>query len=211
MRRGIRVNHPESLISVDTRSSVVAAAAVGVGADMINDVSGGRFDPLMFSTTGTLHVPLVLMHSRGSPETMGSMTSYPGGLVSDMSVELQTQLSAANAYIPSWLQYIDPGIGFAKTSEQNLLLLQPQVLREFKRLLHERPMLVGTSRKKFIHSILSRKGEGKAVSEEELDQGTAATSVAAVLGGADLLRVHEVRGVRRMCQVTHAIIAASSS
>ena len=182
------------LISVDTFYASVARQASLAGADIINDVSGGVFDEKMLKTVATLNKTIILMHMRGTPQTMTEMTDYPGGLLEDIGAELvQRVKSALGAGIPPWRIILDPGVGFAKTQAQNL-----QVLREFGKLrefpgLERFPWLVGTSRKGFVGKITGVKNAAERV------WGTAAAVTASVAGGADIVRVHDVA---QMSQVT---------
>jgi dihydropteroate synthase len=169
------------VISVDTRSGGVARAAVEAGADVVNDVSGGRFDPTMLATVGELHVPYVVMHSRGTPQTMTrpEYTVY-GDLVSEVGAELNEQLALVDGVLPRWLQWVDPGVGFAKGEEDNLKLLRPASIRRLRGLVGGRVVLVGASRKRFLGSIVDRRdrwvegqvqgqgqGEGRGLGEEK--------------------------------------------
>ena len=145
----------EIIISVDTRNADVAKAAVEAGADMINDVSGGTHDVAMFETVGALNVPYVLMHTRGTPQTMTSIahTTYGPDLLGEIGAELDVQLVQANAYLPKWLQIVDPGIGFAKNSKENLRLLQQENLQRLSALVGHRMLFVGASRKRFLGEL----------------------------------------------------------
>lgn len=201
--RRLREKHLSVTISVDTRSSVVAEAALQAGADVINDVSAGRHDPAMVAVAAAAFAPMVFMHSRGTPETMTELTSYDDPIADSVSAELSLALKAADELLPRWLQFTDPGIGFAKTGEQNLALLHPDNLRRFKHALGNRPMLVGASRKRFLKSAL---GIGAAITTYDLDLGTYSTCCSAVMGGADMVRVHNVRGARCVCDVMRAIV-----
>lgn len=182
-------------ISIDTSRASVAAAAIAAGADVINDISGGSFDPDMLPTVAQLGVPIILMHMRGTPKTMQQLTDYQN-LISEITDFLQCQIAAAIAcgVNPARIA-IDPGIGFAKTYEQNLEILRR--LAEFRQL--NCPMLVGVSRKSFIGHILHQPDPQQRV------WGTAAACSAAIVGGADILRVHDVPEMRDVCQVTDAI------
>jgi dihydropteroate synthase len=182
-------------ISVDTTRAVVAKAAVEAGADIINDISGATFDPEMLSTVAALQVPLILMHIRGTPQTMQQLTDYQD-LVGEIQAFLQARVQAAIAagINPAHLM-IDPGIGFAKTYSQNLELLRR--VSEFRAL--GCPILVGPSRKSFIGHILNQPDPQQRV------WGTAAACCAAIAGGADLLRVHDVQELRDVCRVADAI------
>ncbi|MEP0869507.1 dihydropteroate synthase [Trichocoleus desertorum AS-A10] len=182
-------------ISVDTTRAVVARAAVEAGADIINDISGATFDPEMLSTVVALQVPLILMHIRGTPQTMQQLTDYQD-LAGEIQAFLQARIEAAIAagINPAHLM-IDPGIGFAKTYSQNLELLRR--ISEFRAL--GCPILVGPSRKSFIGHVLNQPDPQQRV------WGTAAACCAAIAGGADLLRLHDVQELRDVCLVADAI------
>ncbi|KAK4161905.1 Dihydropteroate synthase-like protein [Cladorrhinum sp. PSN259] len=181
------------LISVDTYRASVAEAAVKAGADIVNDVSGGSMDPEMLPTVARLGSTICLMHMRGTPATMSSLNSYPDGLIPGIAKELVARVKAAEeAGIRRWRIVLDPGLGFAKVGKQNV-----DVLRHLEELrgwpgLEGLPWLVGSSRKSFIGRVT-----GVEVARERI-WGTAATVAAAVQGGADVVRVHDVG---EMCQV----------
>jgi dihydropteroate synthase len=182
-------------ISVDTTRAAVAKAAVAAGADMINDISGGTFDPEMLSVVADLGVPIVLMHIKGTPQTMQQQTDYLD-LIGDIYSFLSKQISTATAAgIAPEKIIIDPGIGFAKNFEQNL-----EIFRRLPSLksLHC-PILVGASRKSFIGRILNQPDAKARV------WGTAAACCAAIFHGADLLRVHDVSEIRDVSLVADAI------
>lgn len=182
-------------ISVDTTRAVVAQRAVEAGADMVNDISGGIFDPDMLSTVAQLGVSIVLMHMRGIPQTMQQLTDYQD-LIGEIYEFLERQLAAAQrAGIERSRLIVDPGIGFAKTAEQNLEILRQ--LPTFRSL--GVPMLVGVSRKSFIGSILNQPDPKARV------WGTAAACCAAIAGSADILRVHDVLEMRDVCRVADTI------
>ncbi len=182
-------------ISVDTTRAVVAEAAIAAGADVVNDISGGTYDPQMFSTVARLGVPLILMHLRGTPRTMQQMTDYTD-LIAEIYQFLAQQIEAAIAAgIPGHHLMLDPGIGFAKTFAQNLKILQN--LPQFHGL--GCPLLVGTSRKSFIGHILNQPNPQQRV------WGTAATCCAAIAGGADILRVHDGIEMQEVCRVADAL------
>ena len=187
-----KINIP---ISVDTTRAIVAKAAVDAGADMVNDISGGTFDSSMFSTVASLNVPLVLMHIRGTPQTMQQMTDYQD-VIEEISNFLLQQITAAiTAGIKREKIIIDPGIGFAKKLEQNLEIFRR--LTELKKL--NCPILVGPSRKSFIGHILNQPDPKARV------WGTAAACCAAIFNGADILRVHDVEQMRDISMVADAI------
>lgn len=182
-------------ISVDTTRASVAKAAVDAGADMVNDISGGTFDSSMFSTVASLNVPIVIMHIRGTPQTMQKMTDYQD-VVEEISNFLLQQITAATtAGIKREKIIIDPGIGFAKNLEQNLEIFRR--LTELKKL--NCPILVGPSRKSFIGRILNQPDPKARV------WGTAAACCAAIFNGADILRVHDVEQMRDVSMVADAI------
>lgn len=182
-------------ISVDTTRASVAHRAIEAGADMINDISGGTFDPEMLPVVAQLQVPLVLMHIRGTPQTMQQRTDYQD-LIGEIYEFLERQVAAAiKAGIERSHLIIDPGIGFAKTAEQNLEILRQ--LPRFRSL--GVPILVGVSRKSFIGRILNRPDPKARV------WGTAAACCAAIAGSADILRVHDVPEMYDVCRVGDAI------
>ncbi|MBD1825394.1 dihydropteroate synthase [Cyanobacteria bacterium FACHB-DQ100] len=180
-------------ISVDTTRSQVAKAAIAVGADMINDISGAVFDAEMLTTVGKLGVPIILMHMRGTPKTMQSLTEYDN-LVQEICDFLQERIQSAIAQGITQIM-IDPGIGFAKKYDQNLEILRR--LQDFKSL--NCPILVGASRKSFIGQILDQPDP------KQRAWGTAAACVSAIANGADVVRVHDVAEMRDACRVADAI------
>ncbi|MEH2069517.1 MAG: dihydropteroate synthase [Nostoc sp.] len=182
-------------ISVDTTRAAVARASVEAGADMINDISGGSFDWEMLPTAASLGVPIILMHIRGTPQTMQQMTDYQDLMVEIFSF-LQNQIAAATAAgVDRDRVIIDPGIGFAKNYQQNLKIFQQ--LRSLTAL--NCPILVGASRKSFIGRILNQPDPKARV------WGTAAACCAAIANGADILRVHDVQQMRDVSLVADAI------
>jgi dihydropteroate synthase len=192
LRRDRGCNLP---ISVDTNRSQVAKAAIEAGADLVNDVSGGTADPEMLSVVSELKVPFVLMHMRGTPQTMQQLTDY-GDLIGEISALFARQIaSAIAAGIPRHQIILDPGIGFAKTYDHNLTLLRELcAFRSFGL-----PLLVGPSRKSFIGRILERSDPKQRV------WGTAATCCAAIAAGADIIRVHDIPEMHDVCRVADAI------
>jgi len=182
-------------ISVDTTRASVAKAAVAVGADMVNDISGGTFDPDMFPVVAQLGVPIILMHIRGIPQTMQKLTDYHD-LIGEIYEFLEEQIQVAvNGGIVRSRLIIDPGIGFAKTAEQNIQLLRQ--LAAFRSL--GVPLLAGVSRKSFIGRILNQPDPKQRV------WGTATACCAAIAAGADILRVHDVAEMHDVCRVADAI------
>lgn len=182
-------------ISVDTTRAAVARASTEAGADMINDISGGSFDSEMLPTVASLGVPIILMHIRGTPQTMQQMTDYQD-LMAEIFSFLQKQIAAATAVgVDPNKVIIDPGIGFAKNYDQNLEIFQR--LRSLRAL--NCPILIGASRKSFIGKILNRPDPKARV------WGTAAACCAAIVNGADILRVHDVQEMRDVSLVADAI------
>jgi dihydropteroate synthase len=171
---------PDALISVDTFRASIARQTVESGAAIINDVSGGTLDQAMFETVASLDVPYVLMHMRGTPATMQSMTTYQN-LVTDVIDELAVRLTELRALGQKDI-ILDPGFGFAKTPAQNFLLLNQ--LESFG--LFDEPLLVGLSRKSTIWKTLG-------ISANEALNGTTVLNTIALTKGASILRVHDVR------------------
>ncbi|MAP79709.1 MAG: dihydropteroate synthase [Aequorivita sp.] len=170
---------PDTVISIDTFNSKVAKNAVETGAALVNDVSGGILDPAMFKTVGELKVPYILMHMRGTPQTMNSLTNYEN-VTRDVLKDLSQKIAKARSFGISDI-IADPGFGFAKTSEQNFQLMNN--LELFKSL--DIPLLVGISRKSMIYKTL------KKTAKEALN-GTTVLNTVALLKGASILRVHDV-------------------
>ncbi len=182
--RAIR-QHPEVQhipISIDTTKASVARLAIEAGADIVNDVSGGQFDDEMFGTVARLGVPYAMMHMRGTPATMQQMTDYTD-IVGEILAYFETQVErAAKCGIDRAKIILDPGIGFSKTFDQNITLIRH--LDKFQML--DLPLLVGVSRKSFIGKVLDQPDPERRL------WGTAAACCAAIAGGADILRVHDV-------------------
>lgn len=182
-------------ISVDTTKAAVAKAAVVAGADIVNDISGATFDAEMLPTVAELGVPIVLMHIRGTPQTMQKLTDYQD-LIGEILQFLKQQVNAAVAAgIDPGKIIIDPGIGFAKNYQQNLEILRR--LSEFQVL--NCPILLGVSRKSFIGHILNQPDAKQRV------WGTGAACGAAIANSADILRVHDVKEMRDISLVADAI------
>lgn len=182
-------------ISVDTTRAAVAKAAIEAGADIINDISAATFDPEMLPTAAKLGVPIILMHIRGTPQTMQELTDYQD-LIGEIYQFLESRVEAAIAAgINKFNIIIDPGIGFAKTYNQNLKILRQ--LPKFQYL--GCPILIGVSRKSFIGHILNQPDPQQRI------WGTAAACTSAIARGADILRVHDVKEMRDVCQVADAI------
>ena len=187
-------------ISIDTRKASVARRAVEAGACIVNDTSGEESDGSMTPVVAEASAGVVLMHSRGTPATMRSLTSY-SDVVADVARFLASwAVSVEAAGVPQDSIVLDPGFGFAKTLEQNLALLER--LDEVLGLGY--PVLVGTSRKSFIGAVLD-------LPEDERVEGTAATVAWAVSEGAHIMRVHDVKEMVRVVKMADAIASASWS
>jgi dihydropteroate synthase len=176
------------LLSVDTSKATVAAEAIAAGANLINDVRGFMVDPEMAAVVARAGVPAVLMHDVPPEPGVDLMTS--------IRRELSRRLDRAVAAGVAWERLIvDPGFGFGKDWRQNLELLRR--LGELKAL--GRPILAGTSRKSTIGRVLG-------VAEDDRLEGTAATVSLAIAGGADIVRVHDVRAMTRVARMTDAVV-----
>ncbi|KAK6442225.1 trifunctional dihydropteroate synthetase [Oleoguttula sp. CCFEE 5521] len=201
-------------ISVDTYRAAVAKAAVAAGAHIINDISAGTLDPLMLKTVAKLGCTYIMMHMRGTPATMSSPEhcTYPDGLLAGVRAELQDRIDVAIATgIRKWRIIIDPGIGFAKTHEQNIDILRQLSLRQIwgtntpdyncglGSRLSRFPMLLGSSRKGFIGSVTGVKDPKDRI------MGTATTVATAVSAGADIVRVHDVAEMAQVAKMADAI------
>lgn len=184
-----------AIISVDTYRATIAREALAAGAHMINDISALRFDPGLLAVVAAHEVPLILMHMKGLPRDMHLNPSYEA-LIDELFAFFHERLAAAQAGgIPAACLLIDPGIGFGKGTHHNLELLRK--LHHFLAL--GRPLVIGTSRKSFIGRIL-----GTQVQERL--EGTAATVAAAILRGASIIRVHDVRAMARVARMMDAIV-----
>ena len=174
-------------ISIDTMRAEVASAAIAAGACMINDVSGGKSDPEMLSYVATLNVPYILMHWRGQSNIMNTLTDY-NDVVADVTREVSNQVDVAVAAgIARERIAIDPGIGFAKTVDQNWPILKHLEVLEGLGL----PILMGASRKKFLGELLAK--DGVARDSDERESATTAISTLMAARGIWAVRVHEVK------------------
>ncbi|MDQ3915686.1 MAG: dihydropteroate synthase [Actinomycetota bacterium] len=184
-------------ISIDTRKPAVAAAAVEAGASIVNDTSGEEFDPAMDEVVARTGAALVVMHSRGTPATMKTLTDYADVVRDTTAFLTQRAEQATEAGVSTASIALDPGIGFAKTPQQSL-----QLLAGLDELAGTGwPVVVGTSRKSFIGATLG-------VPEDQRLEGTAATVAWAVMKGAHVVRVHDVEAMSRVVRMTEAIAAA---
>jgi dihydropteroate synthase len=186
-------------ISIDTYKSTVAKRALEAGAEIINDISGLHFDPDLAHVAAREDVPIVLMHIRGTPETMQRDVHY-NSLFSEIIQYLRKSIQTAeSAGLDPEQIIIDPGIGFGKTMEDNLLIIKN--LQEFKIL--GKPILLGTSRKNFIGKVLN------AEVNERLE-GTLSSIAIGVLNGAHIIRCHDVFQAKRAIAVADAIRLAGN-
>ncbi|KAA6433578.1 dihydropteroate synthase [Rufibacter glacialis] len=188
--------YPEALLSIDTFRARVAEAAVRHGAHLINDVSGGTLDQDMFATAGRLQVPYLLMHMRGTPQDMASQNQYPNGLVEEMVSFFAERVAQLRALGVKDI-LLDPGFGFAKDIDQNY-----QVLRRLKELeMFGLPLLIGLSRKSMTYKPLK-------VGPEEALTGTIVANTLALLNGADILRVHDVKEAVHTIKIAKKMLTA---
>jgi len=189
-----------ALISVDTTKAAVAREALAAGADIVNDVSALRFDPGMAGLVAASGAPVVLMHMRGIPETMQSLPAYRD-LFGEIADFLAGRAAAARAAgIAAEKIILDPGIGFGKTAEDNLDLIDGLAFLEPL----DRPILVGASRKAFI-------GRTLGLEPRERLEGSIAAGILSVARGAHILRVHDVRSTRRAADMADAILARGAA
>ena len=178
----VKENHPQILVSIDTRNSKTARETLNAGADIINDVSGLRYDSEMAKTVAEFGAHLVIMHSRSTPEDMDKMCEYKN-LVDEVYIELERQYKyAVNEGVRAQNIIIDPGFGFAKNYEQNIELLLR--IEEFKSL--GARVLAGVSRKRFLQQLSNTQNP------KEADNITAFTSAYFASKGIDIIRVHNV-------------------
>jgi len=182
-------------ISVDTYKDEVARQALEEGADIINDISGFKFDDKIIKVISQYDdVPVVVMHTYDRPKTMQNNPIYLS-LIEDIKDSLEKSIKlGVEGGIKRDRFIIDPGIGFGKTVNDNIIILKR--LSEFKTL--KRPILLGTSRKSFIQKILD-------LTVDESLEGTLATVVVSILNGANIIRVHDVKEAKRVTQIADAI------
>ncbi|GAB3717135.1 dihydropteroate synthase [Spirosoma lituiforme] len=183
---------PNALLSIDTFRASVARQAVAAGAALVNDIAGGTLDPAMFGTVAELGIPYILMHTRGTPQTMQAMATYDNvttEVIDELALRLAELRSLGHKDI-----ILDPGFGFAKTPDQNFELLHH--LDDFS--LFDEPILVGISRKTTIWKTL-------AIKPEDALNGTTVLNTVALLKGASILRVHDVREAVEAVKLTQRL------
>lgn len=191
----VRSVSPEIPVSVDTfRSEVASRCVAEYGADIVNDISGGTLDGSMFEIVARLQVSYILMHMRGNPLTMQSMTDYPEGVTCGVIDELVEKVETLRLLGVNDI-IIDPGFGFAKTLQQNY-----QLLRELERLnIFDLPILVGLSRKSMVTRLLD-------ISADQALNATTVLNTLALAAGASILRVHDVKAARQAVDIYCAMI-----
>lgn len=183
----------EAIISIDTFRSSVARQAVEAGAHIINDIAGGNFDAEMFTTVAQLNVPYVLMHSRGTPQNMKDLNQYDDLLI-DVLRELQAKIYRLQQLGVKDI-VADLGFGFAKNADQNYILLRD--LQAFQQL--DVPLLVGVSRKSMIWRKLD-------ISPDQSLNGTTVLNTFALMNGANILRVHDVKEAVEAVKLTRFLL-----
>ncbi len=192
-------------ISIDTQKADVAEAALAAGAEIINDISGLKYDPRIAELAVRHGVPLILMHMRGQPRTM-QKEPFARDVVKDVVQGLRKSVGIARkAGVAKSQLILDPGIGFGKSFSQNYELLQE--LPRLAKLGY--PLLVGTSRKSFLGATLAR--DGQLAPPDERLWGTAATVTASILGGAHIVRVHDVVEMVQVARVADCVLDATKS
>ncbi len=187
-------NFPETLVSIDTFRSKVASESLQRGAALINDISAGNLDANMFATIAQYQVPYIMMHLKGTPQSMQKKAVYDD-LIKDLRYYFSEKMGKATEHKINDV-IIDPGFGFAKTTEQNYTLLNHLDL--FKTF--EVPLLIGLSRKSMIYKVL------KSSPKEALNGSTALHTVA-LLKGANILRVHDVKEAKECVMLIEALKA----
>ena len=187
----VRKQDKNIIISVDTFRSEIAKKAIEMGADLINDISAGNLDDNMFQTIADLQVPYIMMHTRGTPQTMKQLTHYDNILDEILNYFVEKIERLKKFGVKDIV--IDLGFGFAKTIEQNFFLLKN--LEVFKEL--ELPILVGVSRKSMIYKTLE-------IQPNEALNGTTAVNMIALQNGANILRVHDVKEAKETIRLTES-------
>lgn len=183
---------PELLISVDTFRSVIAEEAIKIGAAIINDISGGNLDKDMFDVIAKHNTPYILMHMRGTPQTMSSLTEY-NNLTLDIISELQEKLNLLHSKGVNDI-IVDPGLGFAKDLNQNYEVIKQ--LKSFEVL--NQPILIGASRKSMVYKLLN-------CEPNDALNGSTVVHTASLLNGASILRVHDVKPAMEAVKITNLL------
>ncbi|MGB9621883.1 MAG: dihydropteroate synthase [Brevinematia bacterium] len=196
--REIRKNFPNIPISVDTYKSQVAKQAIENGADIVNDISAGTFDQDMIRVIRDYNVPIILMHIKGTPKSMQDNPEYKD-VVREITEFLRERIEKFESFgvDPSKI-IIDPGIGFGKKLEHNISIIRR--LAELKQL--KKPILVGLSRKSIVGGILN-------VPIEERLTGTIALNTVALMNGASIIRVHDVKEGKQTCKIVEVLYRGS--
>ena len=186
--KAIRKAFPEALISIDTFRKNVAEACMSEGADLINDISGGLFDAEMLPYIGKNHIPYIMMHCVGTPETMHQY-ALGGDIHQTVMDFFKQQCQILEAYGKQQI-ILDPGIGFGKSLEANY-----QLLNDLNRYRYDNlPILIGISRKSLINKVLG-------TTPQTAENGTTVLNTIALLNGADILRVHDVKNAREAIEL----------
>lgn len=185
---------PDTLISIDTFRAKVAKECIENGAAIINDISAGSLDNTMFEVVGKLKVPYIMMHMRGTPQTMQSFTNY-NNIVKEMIFYFSQKLAEARKYGIQDI-IIDPGFGFAKTVEQNYEVLNKLELFS----IIELPLLVGMSRKSMLYNLLN-------INSQEALNATSVVNTLSLTKGAKILRVHDVKEAIQCIKLYNGMIS----
>ncbi len=186
--KAVRKQFPETLVSIDTFRKNIAETCVAEGADIINDISGGLFDTEMLPYIGQNHLPYILMHCVGTPETMHQY-ALEGDIHQTVHNFFAQQCQVLEAYGEQQI-ILDPGIGFGKSLEANYQLLSKLNRYRYNNL----PILIGISRKSLINKVLG-------TTPQDAENGTTVLNTIALLNGADLLRVHDVKKAREAIEL----------
>jgi dihydropteroate synthase len=186
--KAIKKAFPETLISIDTFRKNVAEACMNEGADIINDISGGLFDSEMLPYIGQNHIPYVMMHCVGTPETMHQYT-LSGDIHQTVMDFFAQQCKTLEAYSDQQI-ILDPGIGFGKSLDANYQLLSDLERYRYNNL----PILIGISRKSLIFKVLG-------TTPQAAENGTTVLNTIALLNGADIIRVHDVKNAREVIKL----------
>ena len=183
---------PDLIVSIDTFRSNIASKAIDMGASIINDISAGDMDECMFDVIADKKVPYIIMHKRGTPETMSTLTNYDH-LILDIISELQSKVTLLNEMGVNDV-IVDPGLGFAKNLEQNYEIVKS--LKSFEILGH--PILIGASRKSMIYKVLD-------CAPEQALNGSTVIHTASLLAGASILRFHDVKEASEAIKITNLL------